>query len=77
MQNQPIQPVKQTAEYLQLAPVLEAIRTGNDKRPTNSLPIDTNGTPQQNNGKLLPPVTLYNAHGIVRKENPNSLIAFA
>jgi hypothetical protein len=77
MQTQAPQPVKQTAEYLQLAPVLQAIRTGNDKRPSNSLPVDTNGTTQQNNGNLLPPVTLYNAHGIVRKENPNSLIAFA
>jgi hypothetical protein len=77
MQNQPVQPVKQTAEYLQLTPILEAIRTNNDKRPSNTLPINTNGTVQQNNSSLLPPVTLYNAHGIVRKENPNSLIAYA
>ena len=77
MPNQPVQPVKQTAEYLQLAPILEAIRTNNDKRPSNSLPVNTNGTVQQNNGKSLPPVTLYNAHGIVRKENPNSLLGYA
>lgn len=77
MQNQPIQPVKQTSSYLQLAPVLEAIRTSNDKRPSNSLPVNTNGTVQQNNGNSLPPVTLYNAHGIVRKENPNSLLGHA
>jgi hypothetical protein len=74
MQN--IQPVKQTADYLQLTPILEAIRTNNDKRPSNSLPVNTNGTVQQNNSKSIP-VTLYNAHGIVRKENPNSLIGIA
>ena len=77
MQNQPVQPVKQTAEYLQLTPILEAIRTNNDKRPSNSLPVNTNGTVQQNNDSLLPPVSLYNAHGIVRKENPNSLLGYA
>jgi hypothetical protein len=76
MQNQPIQPVKQTADYLQLTPILEAIRTGNDKRPSNSLPVNTNGTIQDNNSKSIP-VTLYNAHGIVRKENPNSLLGYA
>jgi hypothetical protein len=77
MQNQPVTPVKKTAEYLQLTPILEAIRTNNDKRPSNSLPTNTNGTVQENNGKSLPPVTLYNAHGIVRKENPNSLLGYA
>ena len=77
MQTEAIQPVKQTAEYLQLAPILEAMRTNNDKRPSNSLPVNIHGTVQQNNGKSLPPVTLYNAHGIVRKENPNSLIGIA
>jgi len=77
MQNQPIQPVKQTASYLQLTPIIEAIRTSNDKRPSNSLPVDTNGTVQQNNGKTLPSVSLYNARGIVRKENPNSLLGYA
>ena len=77
MQTEAIQPVKQTADYLQLAPILEAIRTNNDKRPSNSLPVNIHGTVQQNNGKSLPPVTLYNAHGIVRKENPNSLIGIA
>jgi hypothetical protein len=76
MQNQTIQPVKQTADYLQLTPILEAIRTNNDKRPSNTLPINTNGTVQQNNSKSIP-VTLYNAHGIVRKENPNSLLGYA
>jgi len=77
MQTKPIEPVKQTAEYLQLTPILEAIRTNNDKRPSNSLPTNTNGTVQENNSKSIPPVTLYNAHGIVRKENPNSLLGYA
>jgi hypothetical protein len=70
------EPVKQTASYLQLAPILEAIRANNDRRPSNSLPIDTQGTSQQN-AEAVPPVTLYNAHGVLSKTNPNSLLGYA
>lgn len=77
MQNTTItEPVKQTASYIQIAPVMEAIRLANDKRPKSSFPSETEGTVQEN-AKNIPPVTLYNAHGIVRKENPNSLIGYA
>jgi hypothetical protein len=77
MQNTTItEPVKQTASYIQIAPVMEAIRLANDKRPKSSLPSETEGTVQEN-APNIPPVTLYNAHGIVRKENPNSLIGYA
>lgn len=74
--NNITEPVKQTSNYLELAPVMEAIRTNNDRRPTNSLPIDTEGTIQQN-AHSVPPVTLYNAHGVLTKTNPNSLLGYA
>jgi len=71
-----IKPTKQTSSYIELAPVMESIRTNNDKRPKNSLPEDTQGT-IQSNANNIPPVTLYNAHGILSKTNPNSLIGYA
>lgn len=70
------EPTKQTSSYLQLSPVMEAMRSSNDKRPSNTLPINTNGTVQENNSKSIP-VTLYNAHGILSKTNPNSLLGYA
>lgn len=77
MQTNQIQPVTKTAEYLELLPILEAIRTNNDRRPKSSLPTETQGTTQQNNSHVVPPVTLYNAHGILSKTNPNSLVGYA
>jgi len=70
------EPVKQTADYLQVTPVMEAIRSSNDKRPTNSLPEDTQGTIQEN-AHNIPSVTLYNSHGILRKTDANSLLGYA
>ena len=70
------EPVKQTTDYLQITPVMEAMRTANDKRPSNSLPTETNGTIQEN-AHNFPPVTLYNSHGILKKTNPNSLLGYA
>ena len=70
------EPVKQTASYLQVTPVMEAMRSANDKRPQNSLPQDTNGTIQEN-AHNMPPVSLYNAHGILKKTDANSLIGYA
>ena len=71
-----IEPVKQVASYIELAPIIEAIRASNDKRPQNSLPKDTQGT-VQSNVENIPHVTLYNAHGILKKTNQNSLVAYA
>ena len=70
------EPTKQTSSYLELTPVMEAMRTNNDRRPTNSLPEDTQGT-IQSNAKSVPEVTLYNSHGILNKTNPNSLLGYA
>jgi hypothetical protein len=68
--------VKQTASYLQVTPIMESMRSNNDKRPTNSLPTETQGTIQENAHSFLP-VTLYNAHGILKKTDANSLIGYA
>ena len=68
--------VKQTASYIQVTPVMEAMRSNNDKRPTNSLPTETQGTIQEN-AHNMPPVTLYNSHGILKKTEANSLLGYA
>lgn len=70
------EPTKQTSSYLELTPVMEAMRTNNDRQPKNSLPEDTEGT-IQSNAKSIPEVTLYNAHGVLKKTNPNSLLGYA
>ena len=70
------EPVKQTTDYLQVTPVMEAMRSSNDKRPSNSLPKDTQGTIQENTHNI-PPVSLYNSHGILKKTNANSLLGYA
>jgi hypothetical protein len=70
------EPTRQTSSYLELTPVMESIRSNNDKRPKNSLPEDTEGT-IQSNAKNIPEVTLYNAHGVLSKTNPNSLLGYA
>lgn len=70
------EPTRQTSSYLELTPVMEAMRSSNDKRPKNSLPQNTEGT-IQSNAKSIPEVTLYNAHGVLRKTNPNSLLGYA
>ena len=54
--------------------ILQALMQSMDHMPKSSLPIETNGTVQQNFGNVPTP-TLYNAHGIVTPQNPNTLIA--
>jgi hypothetical protein len=67
------------SNYLELQPVMHAMKVGNDHLPKNSFPTETEGTIQQNaDSKKVPAVTLYNSHGIlVNNKNPNSLIAYA
>lgn len=73
----PIEPVKAVSSYIELAPIIAAMQANNDKRPKNSLPIDTHGTNQSNNEKVYPNLTLYNAHGLLNKDKPNSLFGIA
>ena len=69
----------QTTENLTsqaVTPLLQAMLAKNDSLPKNSLPVNTQGTIQENADEAaLPSVTLYNAHGILRNSNPNTLIA--
>jgi hypothetical protein len=68
----------QVSDSIAIKPLLAAMQFGNDKLPNNSLPIDTDGTIQENAEKAaVPEVTLYNAHGIVSRNKPNTLIAYA
>jgi len=70
------QQVKQVSDYLQIQPLMAAMKNSNDNLPKNSLPSENLGT-AISNAHLLPPVTLYNSHGILKKTNPNSLIGYA
>ncbi len=54
--------------------ILNILLQSMDHMPKNSLPIDMNGTVQQNFGSVPQP-TIYNAHGIVTPNSPNTLIA--
>lgn len=71
-----INPVTKTSNYVELQPLMFSLKSSNDKLPKNSLPQNNLGTIQENT-HLLPPVTLYNAHGILEKTNPNSLIGYS
>ena len=70
------QTVTSVSNYIELPPILRSMSLNNDKRPKNSLPIDTHGTVQSNT-KSLPEVTLYNAHGLLTKTKPNTLLGIA
>lgn len=68
-----IQPITPS---IQPTPLIQSMLEHNDQLPKDALPRDTQGTVQENT-HLMPAVTLYNAHGILTKSNPNSLIAYA
>jgi hypothetical protein len=70
------EPVQKVSNYLELQPLMASLKAGSDNLPKTSLPTETEGT-IQSNAHLLPKVTLYNAHGILIKTNPNSLIGYA
>ena len=76
MQTNLTEPVTKVNNYLQIAPVMNAMKTANDKMPKNNLPTDSFGTIQEN-AKNIPPVTLYNSHGLLTKTEPNTLLGYA
>jgi len=61
-------------DSIYLRPILETLKAANTviDKPTN--PVDSYGSIQENFGTTKSP-TIYNAHGIVTPENPNTLIA--
>ena len=59
-------------------PILEALHKSLETKPTNSLPIDTNNTVQESFSQSeFFTKSIYNAHGIVTPNSPNTLIAYA
>jgi hypothetical protein len=67
----------QVSNYNASVPILEGLRSSIDRMPNTSLPTEVPGTVQANTSPL-PPVSLYNAHGIlVKDKSPNSLISYA
>ena len=74
----PTTPVTQVSDSIAIQPLIAAMQSNNDRLPSNSLPVNTEGTIQENAEKAATPeVTLYNAHGIVNRNKPNALIAYA
>ena len=65
-----------TPSSYQLAPLFETMLQNTDKLPENTLPLNTEGS-VISDASLLPPVTLYNSHGLLVKSDANSLIAYA
>lgn len=59
---------------IQSQSILNILLNSMDHMPKNTLPIDTQGTVQQNFSSQPTP-TIYNAHGIVTPNSPNTLIA--
>jgi len=71
-----IEPVKQISQYMQIPPVMEAMRANNEHRPNNSFPVDIQGTIQQNTHSI-PPIAVYNSKGALIKNNPKTLLGYA
>lgn len=78
MQVTPIQPTSNVTQYMQLQPLVAAMKADNDQLPKNTLPVDTYGTIQQvAEATAKPKLSIYNAHGILSPQQPNSLVAYA
>ena len=68
--------IESSEPTIQVTPLLQSMLARNDQRPKTGLPTETEGTVIEN-AQLLPEVTLYNAHGILTKRSPNTLVAYA
>jgi len=63
-------------QSIYLTPITQAIFQAETTINThNSSPVQSFGTIQENQ-HLLPKTTIYNSHGIVSPNSPNSLIAY-
>ena len=59
-------------------PILQALHKSTETKPSNSLPTNTEGTIQENFSQSeFFTKSIYNAHGIVTPNSPNTLIAYA
>lgn len=78
MQVTPTQPTNNVTQYMQLQPLAASMKTNNDQLPKNSLPVDNFGTIQQvAEATAKPKLSIYNAHGVVTPQQPNSIVAYA
>ena len=74
----PTPPVTKVSDSIALQPLIAAMQSNNDTLPQNSLPTNTEGTIQENADKASSlDVTLYNAYGVLSRNKPNALIAYA
>ena len=74
----PTSSVSQVSDSVAIQPLIAAMQSNNNRLPSNSLPVNTEGTIQENAEKAATPeVTLYNAYGVVNRNKPNALIAYA
>ena len=58
----PITPVLNVASHSDLRPLMEALKINNNLKPKNSLPIDSNGSTQDNAEKRIKDV-IYDSYG--------------
>ena len=71
-------PVTQVSDSIALQPLIASMQSNNNSLPRNSLPVNTEGTIQENADKTSSlDVTLYNAYGVLSRNKPNALIAYA
>jgi len=57
---------------------MQSMKTLNDQLPKNSLPVDSMGTIQSRAEQIAhPQLSIYNAHGIVTPNSPNTLLVHA
>jgi hypothetical protein len=72
----PISPINTVAGHSMLQPLMEALKINNNLKPANSLPINTNGTLQQNAKKSIHDV-IYDSYGRIRITPEKILLGYA
>jgi hypothetical protein len=58
----PVTPVPNVASHSYLPPLMEALKINNNLNPKNSLPLDSNGSTQDNAEKRIKDV-IYDSYG--------------
>jgi len=72
-----ISSTSQVSNSVELQPLMAALKSQSDHLPKNGFPQDTDGGIIENKLHAVKPLTIYNSHGIITPNNPNSLIAYA
>lgn len=66
----------QVSSYVALMPLMASLKTSFNTLMKSVFPIDTEGPIISNQLHSVKSPTIYNSHGIVTPDNPNSLIAY-